>query len=260
MGFKTFGFGGGRIDTWEPDRGMYFGNEFWDGKSVAEFSHTRDHRDAQPGDHPGDMVTRTKRWVGEPGDENYDLEAPLAASFQGLIYVHPEGPRRDGDPYSSVTDIRETFARMAMNDEETVALIAGGHAFGKSHGAVPADKIGPAPEGAPLQAQGMGWQNEEGTGYAKYAMTSGIEGAWTPNPIAWDNAYLENLFKYDWELTRSPAGGLQYKPTAERTDDARDRHRAEGRSGVPQNLRAFPRRLRLLLRLLRAGMVQADPS
>lgn len=225
MGLKTFGFGGGRVDTWEPDRGMYFGEEFWDGKSVESFSYDRDAGDAQPGDHPGDMVTRTKRWTGEPGDENYDLDTPLAASFQGLIYVHPEGPRRDGCPFSSVADIRETFARMAMNDEETVALIAGGHAFGKSHGAVPADKIGPAPEGAPLSAQGMGWQNEEGTGFAKYAMTSGIEGAWTPNPIAWDNAYLENLFKYDWEMTKSPAGGIQYKPKdpdAPKTPDAHD--------------------------------------
>ncbi|MFI4915251.1 MAG: catalase/peroxidase HPI [Phycisphaerales bacterium JB060] len=222
MGFKTFGFGGGRVDTWEPDRGIYFGAEFWDGKSVADFKNW-DSRPELPGEHPGEMVTRTKRWTGKPGDENYDLEAPLAAAFQGLIYVHPEGPNRDGDVESSIGDIRETFKRMAMDDEETVALIAGGHAFGKSHGAVPADKIGPAPEGAPIGAQGLGWQNEEGTGYAKYAMTSGIEGAWTPEPIKWDNAYLENLFKYDWELTRSPAGGIQYKPkdaSAPKTPDA----------------------------------------
>ncbi|GAB4548979.1 MAG: catalase/peroxidase HPI [Phycisphaerales bacterium] len=218
MGFKTFGFGAGRIDTWEPDRGIYFGSEFWDGKSVGEQG-----APYTGGAHPGEMVTRTKRWSGQPGDANYDLEAPLGASFQGLIYVHPEGPRRDGDPVSSAQDIRETFARMAMNDEETVALIAGGHAFGKSHGAVPGDKVGPAPEGAPMSAMGMGWQNVEGTGFAQYAMTSGIEGAWTPNPIAWDNAYLENLFKYDWELTRSPAGGIQYKPVspdAPKTPDA----------------------------------------
>jgi catalase-peroxidase len=215
MGFKTFGFGGGRIDTWEPDRGIYFGSEFWNGKTVDEFF-------PRAGES-AEMVTRTKRWVGEPGDENYDLENPLGASFQGLIYVHPEGPNRDGCPVSSAGDIRETFARMAMNDEETVALIAGGHAFGKSHGAVTADKVGPAPEGAPISAMGLGWQNAEGTGYAEYAMTSGIEGAWTPNPIAWDNAYLENLFKYDWELTKSPAGGIQYKPVdpeAPKTPDA----------------------------------------
>ncbi len=213
MGFKTFGFGGGRVDTWEPDRGIYLGSEFWDGKSVGE-------TDPHAG---GEMVTRTKRWTGQPGDSNYELDAPLGASFQGLIYVHPEGPRRDGCPFSSAGDIRETFARMAMNDEETVALIAGGHAFGKSHGAVSGDKVGPAPEGAPISAMGMGWQNTEGTGFAEYAMTSGIEGAWTPEPTKWDNAYLENLFKYDWELTKSPAGGIQYKPAsadAPKTPDA----------------------------------------
>lgn len=220
MGFATFGFGGGRIDAWEPDRGMYFGSEFWDGKSVSEFK----GQAKQGGDHPGEMVTRTKRWTGKPGDAEYDLEAPLAASFQGLIYVHPEGPMRDGDAASAAGDIRETFARMAMNDEETVALIAGGHAFGKSHGAVPADKVGPAPEGAPISAQGMGWKNTEGSGYAKYAMTSGIEGAWTPEPTKWDNAYLENLFKYEWELTKSPAGGIQYKPKSDDAPKTPDAH------------------------------------
>jgi len=217
MGFKTFGFGGGRIDTWEPDRGIYFGSEFWDGKAVDEYL-------PSPERASGEMVTRTKRWVGKPGDKNYDLENPLAASFQGLIYVHPEGPNRDGDPYSSAGDIRETFARMAMNDEETVALIAGGHAFGKSHGMATADKIGPAPEGAPMQAMGMGWQNTEGTGFGQYAMTSGIEGAWTPEPTRWDNAYLENLFKYDWELTKSPAGGIQYKPKSAEAPKTPDAH------------------------------------
>jgi len=212
MGFKTFGFGGGRVDAWEPDRGLYFGSEFWDGKSVDEY---RGERGRQG--RPSQMVTRTKRWTGEPGDADYDLEAPLAASHQALIYVDPEGPRGDGDPYSAVGDIRETFARMAMNDEETVALIAGGHAFGKSHGKVSPDKIGPAPEGAPIQAMGLGWQNPEGTGFAEYTMTNGIEGSWTPNPIRWDNDYLENLFKYEWELTKSPAGANQYKP---KTPDA----------------------------------------
>jgi len=212
MGFKTFGFGGGRVDAWEPDRGLYFGSEFWDGKSVDEY---RGERGRQG--RPSQMVTRTKRWTGEPGDADDDLEAPLAASHQALIYVDPEGPRGDGDPYSAVGDIRETFARMAMNDEETVALIAGGHAFGKSHGKVSPDKIGPAPEGAPIQAMGLGWQNPEGTGFAEYTMTNGIEGSWTPNPIRWDNDYLENLFKYEWELTKSPAGANQYKP---KTPDA----------------------------------------
>ncbi|MEM8758051.1 MAG: catalase/peroxidase HPI [Planctomycetota bacterium] len=213
MGFKTFGFGGGRVDAWEPDRGIYLGGEFWDGHGVDE--HT--------GPAGGEMVTRTKRWRGEAGTAASDLENPLGASFQGLIYVHPEGPKRDGDPEASAHDIRETFARMAMNDEETVALIAGGHAFGKSHGMVSADRIGPPPEGAPIHAMGLGWQNPEGTGFAKYAMTSGIEGAWTPEPTKWDNAYLENLFKYDWEMTRSPAGGIQYRPkddSAPKTPDA----------------------------------------
>ena len=218
MGFRTFGFGGGRIDAWEPDRGIYFGSEFWDGKSVSEYQGERGREG-----RPTQMVTRTKRWTGEPGDADYDLEAPLAASHQSLIYVDPEGPRGDGDPYSAVGDIRETFKRMAMNDEETVALIAGGHAFGKSHGAVSADKIGPAPEGAPISAMGLGWQNPEGKGFAQYTMTNGIEGSWTPNPIRWDNDYLTNLFKYDWELTKSPAGANQYKPKdsgAPKTPDA----------------------------------------
>jgi len=213
MGLKTFGFGGGREDSWEADRGMYFGSEFWNGKSVGEVA----------GAEGGEMVTRTKRWKGKPGDADYDLEAPLGASFQGLIYVHPEGPMQDGDAEAAIADIRETFARMAMNDEETVALIAGGHAFGKSHGMVSKDKIGPAPEGAPMQAMGMGWQNSEGTGFAEYSMTSGLEGAWTPEPTKWDNAYLENLFKYDWEKTKSPSGGIQYKPIdpdAPKTPDA----------------------------------------
>ena len=223
MGFTTLGFGGGRIDTWEPDRGIYFGSEFWDGKAVGEFAGGR--AGGEPGGaHPGQMVTRTKRWTGQPGDADYDLEAPLANASQGLIYVHPEGPNRDGDAQSAVADIRETFKRMAMNDEETVALIAGGHAFGKSHGAVPGDQVGPAPEGAPMSAMGLGWQNAQGTGFAQYAMTSGIEGAWTPNPIAWDNDYLINLFKYDWELTRSPAGGIQYKPKGQDAPTTPDAH------------------------------------
>ena len=218
MGFKTFGFGGGRVDAWEPDRGIYFGTEFWDGKSVKEY-----RGEGGLEGRPSRMVTRTKRWTGEPGDADYDLEAPLGASHQALIYVDPEGPRGDGDPDSAIGDIRETFTRMAMNDEETVALIAGGHAFGKSHGMVSADKIGPAPEGAPLQAMGLGWQNPEGVGFAQYTMTNGIEGSWTPEPTRWDNSYLENLFKHEWELTKSPAGANQYKPKdsgAPKTPDA----------------------------------------
>jgi len=220
MGFETFGFAGGREDVWEPDRGTYWGKEFWDGKSVDEY---RGAGGLQG--HPTQMVTRTKRWVGEPGGEGYDLESPLGASHQSLIYVDPEGPRGDGDPVSAAGDIRETFARMAMNDEETVALIAGGHAFGKSHGKVSADKIGPAPEGAPIQAMGLGWQNPEGTGFAEYTMTNGIEGSWTPEPTRWDNSYLENLFKYEWELTKSPAGANQYRPKDADAPKTPDAHR-----------------------------------
>ncbi|MEL6163278.1 MAG: peroxidase family protein, partial [Cyanobacteria bacterium J06628_3] len=152
MGLKTFGFGGGRIDAWEADRATYWGPEFWNGEAFGE-------NGKQHEGHPTEMVTRTIRWVGEPKDEYYDLENPLGASHQALIYVDPEGPDGSGDPIASARDIRETFGRMAMNDEETVALIAGGHAFGKSHGMVAADKIGPAPEGAPIQAMGLGWQN-----------------------------------------------------------------------------------------------------
>ncbi|SFQ35943.1 catalase-peroxidase [Roseivivax halotolerans] len=217
MGFKTFGFGGGRIDAWEPDRATYWGPEGWNGKKPSETA---------PGPlegHPNQMVTRTMRWNGEPDEDYYELENPLGATHQALIYVDPEGPRGNGNPLESARDIRESFARMAMNDEETVALIAGGHAFGKSHGAVSADKIGPAPEGAPIQAMGMGWMNPEGTGFAEYTMTNGIEGSWTPNPTEWDNDYLTNLFAYEWEQTSSPAGAIQWKPKdpdAPKTPDA----------------------------------------
>ena len=216
MGLKTFGYGGGRIDAWEADRSTYWGPEFWNGQAFGE-------NGKQHEGHPDEMVTRDIRWVGEPKDEYYDLENPLGASHQALIYVDPEGPGGNGDPIASARDIRETFARMAMNDEETVALIAGGHAFGKSHGMVAADKIGPAPEGAPIQAMGLGWQNSEGTGFAEYTMTNGIEGSWTPNPTQWDNSYLENLFKYEWEQTKSPTDAIQWQPSdpnAPKTPDA----------------------------------------
>ena len=219
MGLKTFGFGGGRIDAWEADRATYWGPEFWNGNPV---DNAKELHKEELG-HPDEMVTRDIRWVGKPDEEYYDLENPLAASHQALIYVNPEGPNGEGDPAASARDIRETFARMAMKDEETVALIAGGHAFGKSHGMVSSDKIGPAPEGAPIQAMGMGWQNPEGTGFAEYTMTNGIEGSWTPNPTQWDNNYLINLFKYDWEKTKSPAGAIQWTPSnadAPKTPDA----------------------------------------
>jgi catalase-peroxidase len=208
MGFPTYGFGGGRHDAWEADTGTYWGPEVWDPKDVASFD---------------SMVTRNKRWRGQNGDPDYDLENPLAATHQALIYVNPEGPYANGDPMGSARDIRIAFTRMAMNDEETVALIAGGHAFGKSHGMVAAAKVGPPPEIAPLEAMGLGWHNPEGTGFAEYAMTNGIEGSWTPNPTQWDNSYLENLFKFEWQQTKSPAGALQWTPTdpaAPKTPDA----------------------------------------
>ena len=208
MGFPTYGFGGGRRDAWEADDSSYWGREVWDPKNITSFD---------------SMVTRDKRWRGQNGDADYDLENPLAASHQALIYVNPEGPYSNGDPMGSARDIRITFTRMAMNDEETVALIAGGHAFGKSHGMVAADKIGPPPEIAPIEAMGLGWHNPEGTGSAEYTMTNGIEGSWTPNPTQWDNVYLENLFKFEWEQTRSPAGAKQWTPidpSAPKTPDA----------------------------------------
>ena len=217
MGFKTFGFGGGRIDAWESDRATYWGPEGWNGKRPTETPA------GQHEGHPNQMVTRTLRWQGDVKQDHYDLENPLAASNQSLIYVDPEGPNGNGVPMDSARDIRETFARMAMNDEETVALIAGGHAFGKSHGKVSADKIGPAPEGAPIQAMGLGWQNPEGTGFAEYTMTNGIEGSWTPNPTQWDNDYLTNLFKFEWVQKKSPAGAVQWTPKddgAPKTPDA----------------------------------------
>jgi catalase-peroxidase len=180
MGFKTFGFGFGRPDVWEPE------DLFWG---------------------PEDT------WLG---DERYSgdrqLAKPLGAVQMGLIYVNPEGPGGKPDPAAAARDIRETFARMAMNDEETVALIVGGHSFGKTHGAAPASNVGKEPEGAGLEDQGLGWKNKYGTGKGADTITSGLEGAWTNNPTKWDNGFLENLFKYEWELTTSPAGAKQWKP------------------------------------------------
>ena len=198
MGFPTYGFAGGRHDAWEADNSTYWGPEVWDPKNVTSFD---------------SMVTRDKRWRGKNGDADYDLENPLAASHQSLIYVNPEGPYSNGDPQGSAHDIRVTFSRMAMNDEETVALIAGGHAFGKSHGMVKANRIGAPPEIAPIEAMGLGWHNPEGTGFGENTMTNGIEGSWTTDPTRWDNEYLENLFNFDWVQTRSPAGALQWTPS-----------------------------------------------
>jgi catalase-peroxidase len=181
MGFTTFGFGGGREDIWEPEEDIYWGPE--------------------------------STWLG---DERYsgdrELENPLAAVQMGLIYVNPEGPNGNPDPLAAARDIRETFRRMAMNDEETVALIAGGHTFGKTHGAAPATHVGPEPEAAPLEAQGLGWKSTFGTGKGGDTITSGLEVTWTTTPTKWSNDYFRNLFEYEWELTKSPGGAHQWKP------------------------------------------------
>ncbi len=199
MGFKTYGFAGGRVDIWEPEESIYWGPE--------------------------------GKWLG---DERYSgdrqLENPIAAVQMGLIYVNPEGPNANPDPIAAAKDIRETFARMAMNDEETVALIAGGHTFGKAHGAADPNKyVGPEPEGAPIEEQGLGWKNTFGTGKGVDTISSGLEGAWTKNPIAWDNNYFENLFGYEWQLTKSPAGAHQWTPkdaaAANTVPDAHDPNR-----------------------------------
>jgi catalase-peroxidase len=181
MGFKTFGFGGGRVDEWEPDDDVYWGPE--------------------------------TTWLD---DERYsgdrELQEPLAAVQMGLIYVNPQGPNGNPDPLAAARDIRETFRRMAMNDEETVALIAGGHTFGKTHGAGPEDAVGPDPEAAPLEQQGLGWKSTFGTGVGNDAITSGLEVIWTETPITWDNSFFRILFGYEWELTQSPAGAHQWQP------------------------------------------------
>ena len=183
MGFKTFGFGGGRADIWEPEEDIFWGPE---GKWLEDARYTGDRQ----------------------------LDNPLAAVQMGLIYVNPEGPNGVPSALAAARDIRETFARMAMNDEETVALIAGGHTFGKTHGAAdPGQYVGPEPEGASLEEQGLGWKNTFGTGKGAETITSGLEGAWTPTPVAWDDSFFETLFGYDWDLTKSPAGAWQWIPT-----------------------------------------------
>ena len=188
MGLETFGFGGGRTDIWAPEEDIYWGSE--------------------------------NEWLG---DERYtgerDLETPLGAVQMGLIYVNPEGPNANPDPIAAGIDIRETFGRMAMDDEETVALIAGGHTFGKAHGAAPDTYVGADPEGAGLEEQGFGWANTYGSGVGGDAITSGLEGAWTNDPATWDNGFFDNLFGYEWELTKSPAGAHQWHPTDRAADD-----------------------------------------
>jgi catalase-peroxidase len=215
MGLRTFGFGGGRSDVWEPDEGVYWGPE--------------------------------TTWLG---DERYygdrQLEEPFGAVQMGLIYVNPEGPNGTPDPIAAARDVRETFHRMAMNDEETVALIVGGHTFGKTHGAGPADLVGPEPEGAPMEQQGLGWKNAYGTGKGDDAHTSGIEVIWGATPTRWDNSFLETLFGYEWELTTSPAGAHQWQPKngagAGTVPDPHDpaRRRAPGMLTTDLSLRLDP--------------------
>ena len=189
MGMKTFGFAGGRADVWEPEQDIYWGTET---KWLDD-----------------------NRYSGER-----DLENPLAAVQMGLIYVNPEGPNGDPDPQAAAEDIRDTFARMAMDDEETVALIAGGHTFGKTHGAGDPANVGPEPEAAAMEEQGFGWKNAMGCGKGGDTITSGLEGAWTPTPTQWDNSFFETLFGYEWEKTKSPAGAIQWKPTDEAAANA----------------------------------------
>jgi catalase-peroxidase len=243
MGFKTFGFAGGRVDDWEADL-VYWGPE--------------------------------KGWLD---DERYsgdrDLQRPLGAVQIGLIYVNPEGPNGNPDPLASARDIRETVARMAMNDEETVALVAGGHTFGKAHGARRPDQcVGADPAAAPLEQQGFGWTNTCGSGKGADTITSGLEGAWSANPIAWTTQYLDNLLGFEWEQTRSPAGGHSVDPgrrasgracprcarsdETPRADHADGGPRAEGRPGVPGDRRTIPREPRRVRGCLRARLVQAD--
>ncbi|MGB8971462.1 MAG: catalase/peroxidase HPI, partial [Pseudomonas capeferrum] len=212
MGFKTFGFSGGRADVWEPDEDVYWGSEkVWLG---GDTRYGKEQLKAQPPGQ-GDLVAEPAKHGEEQSRDlqaERNLENPLAAVQMGLIYVNPEGPEGNPDPVASGKDIRETFGRMAMNDEETVALIAGGHAFGKTHGAGPADNVGAEPEAAGLELQGLGWTNTFGTGKGPDTITSGLEVTWTSTPTRWSNEYLNNLFNFDWELTKSPAGAHQWRP------------------------------------------------
>ena len=251
MGFRTLGFAFGRADIWAPEDDIYWGPENeW-------------------------LAVHDERYTGSFEDGNRTLDNPLAAVQMGLIYVNPEGPNGIPDALRSAQDIRETFSRMAMDDEETVALTVGGHTFGKMHGAVPPESNGPEPEGSGLADQGFGWANSHETGFGEYTLTSGLEGAWTPTPTTWDNSYLDTIFAHEWELVRSPAGANQWQPTRGRgglhgpagparraRDQAHDvdrRHGHDHRSGLPGDLQALPRAPGAAGRRLRQGVVQAPP-
>lgn len=225
MGFKTFGFAGGREDTWEPDQDVYWGSETtWLGGDVR-YGH------GSPGVVENGGVLPTD----DDGSTTHsrDLENPLAAVQMGLIYVNPEGPDGRPDPVASGKDIRDTFGRMAMNDEETVALIAGGHTFGKAHGAGDTALVGPEPESAPLEEMGLGWANKLGSGKGVHTTNSGIEGAWKPNPTKWDHGYFKTLFGYEWELTKSPAGAQQWTPKDCKPEDMIPDAHGSGKSHPP---------------------------
>ena len=267
MGFKTFGFGGGRADVWEPQEDVYWGSETkWLGDD-KRYAHGPGAVEKAGGVLPtddsadGDMHSR-------------DLENPLAAVQMGLIYVNPEGPDGNPDPLGSARDIRETFARMAMNDEETVALTAGGHTFGKCHGAGDAALVGREPEAASIEQQGLGWKSGHGSGIGGDLISSGIEGAWTNNPTQWDNGYFENLLGYEWELTKSPAGAHQWRPKdpAARTavpdahdpdpasvpDDDDSRHGHAHGPGLREDIAPLHGQPAGVRRRLRPRLVQAD--
>ena len=268
MGFKTFGFAGGRTDVWEPDQDVYWGREDkWLGGDIR-------YAQGSPGVDEGHGVLVKDDDSEAP--HTRDLENPLAAVQMGLIYVNPEGPDGKPDPLASAIDIRETFARMAMNDEETVALIAGGHTFGKTHGAAVADHVAEEPEGAGIEAQGFGWRNSFGRGNAGDTITSGLEVTWTTRPTQWTNEYFENLFNFEWDPTKSPAGAQQWvarggagagtiphahdpsqrlAPTMLTTDLALRMDPAYERIS-----RRLPRASRPVRGRVRAGLVQAHPS
>ena len=267
MGFRTFGFAGGREDVWEPDQDVYWGRETtWLGGDLryAHGSHGVEK--------PADEAVLVSDDDADGHEHSRDLENPLAAVQMGLIYVNPEGPDGNPDPLAAAQDIRDTFKRMAMDDEETVALIAGGHTFGKTHGAGPADHVGPEPEADGLEAQGLGWTSSFGSGHGGDAITSGLEVTWTQTPAQWSNFFFENLFGFEWELEKSPAGAHQWvaKGAGEIIPDAHDPSRKKRPTMLTTDLslrfdpdyekisRRFLHNPQGLRRGLCAGLVQAD--